>query len=175
MAGAETRRLFFALWPDEDVRDAIIERRAALDRLNARRVPDRNLHLTLVFLGDRPRELLEDILRAAAPVPGAPFELLLDRFGHFPGAKVVWLGGEAPPAATALVDSLAGAMESIGLVVERRPWRPHVTLYRKVYRRPRFPDIAPVAWPVRDFVLVESIAGKPYRVLRSWPLTKGPD
>lgn len=170
---AEFRRLFFALWPDAGVRSAIVDRRAALGRLPGRRVPDENLHLTLVFLGNQPKDRIEEILDAGSAVGGQAFELRLDRFGHFPRSRVVWLGGEAPEAAAGLADALSARMESIGVKVDRRPWRPHVTLFRKVSRRPRFPEIEPVTWSVRDFALVESIPGRPYQVLRSWPVRSG--
>lgn len=47
-----TRRLFFACWPHEQVRGGIIQRRRLIDGLSPRRVPDHNLYLTLLFLGN---------------------------------------------------------------------------------------------------------------------------
>lgn len=168
--GGATRRLFFALWPEAPVREAIRARRRALGRLSRKRVPGHNLHLTLLFLGNQPAVRVDAILEAAATVRGSEFMLRLDRFGHFARARVVWLGGEAPVAGSALAASLAAAMEGLGLIFEHRPWRPHVTLFRGVTRRPALPAPAPVDWRAARFSLVESLPSRPYQVLRSWPL-----
>lgn len=167
-AGAK-RRLFFALWPDEAIRAAIVRRRALLGEAGPRRVPDHNLHLTLLFLGDRPAAEVHDILQAAAGVHLSPVTLTLDRFGWFPRAGVVWLGGEAPAGLAACRRSLADAMRALDVPVDDRPFRPHVTLFRKVRQRPRLPCVPPLDWPVRRFALVQSRPGRPYRFLASWP------
>lgn len=165
-----TRRLFFALWPDEAVRRGIVESRKRLGAISRRRVPDHNLHLTLAFLGDRPAGELADIETAADTLSASAFDLVLDRFGWFARAGVVWLGGEAPEAARTLAAGLGEAVGALGIDLDRRPFRPHVTLFRKVRRRPGLPAPEPLDWPVRDFVLVESIPGWSYQVLRTWSL-----
>jgi len=162
------RRLFFALWPDSDIRAGIVERREALGPISRRRVPDHNLHLTLLFLGNQPADRVSDIQHAADPIACQSCTLLLDRFGWFPGARVAWLGGDAPEALSLLVDQLKSAMESLGLRFDKRPFRPHVTLFRQVRKRPDFPAIEPLHWPVGEFCLIESIPSRPYQVLRKW-------
>lgn len=165
-----TRRLFFALWPDEALRIGIVERREKLGSVGRRKVPDRNLHLTLEFLGDQHAGRLPEIEDAAARVSGASSTLELDRFGWFPGARVVWLGGVAPAALVKFRGALHQAMLDLGLRLDPRPFKPHVTLFRKVSHRPDLPDPVPLAWPVVDFALVESLPGQPYRLLGRWPL-----
>jgi 2'-5' RNA ligase len=173
-----TRRLFFALWPEPDVRAAIVDRTesARLEAaLGGRRVPAHNLHLTLVFLGDVPCERLDGLLDAAGQLarPGR-FSLRLDRFGTFDRARVAWLGAEPVAAAVRLVDGLERAAEmAAGVSSDDRAWRPHVTLLRGIdvdaaesLPRPG----APIDWPVRGFALVESIRSRPYQVLRTWPV-----
>ncbi len=165
-----TRRLFFACWPNEVVRGRIIARRGLIEGLSARRVPDHNLHLTLLFLGDQPTDRLPEILATADRVCAPGFVLELDRFGWFAGAGVAWLGGPAPDAARALVAWLGEAMAGLGLGFQSREFHPHITLYRRVARRPGFPDPPPLDWPITEFVLIESIPSRPYQVLRTWPL-----
>ncbi|RFF32884.1 RNA 2',3'-cyclic phosphodiesterase [Wenzhouxiangella sediminis] len=165
-----TRRLFFALWPDDRVRRDIIERREALGRVSRRRVPDHNLHLTLVFLGDQPGERLAAFEEVAGKIEQGACTLELDRFGWFPRARVAWLGGDAPEALGELQGVLWRRMVGLGVRLDERPFRPHVTLFRQVLRRPRMPVPEPLIWPIGDFVLVESIPGSPYRVLRRWAL-----
>ncbi|WP_376696577.1 RNA 2',3'-cyclic phosphodiesterase [Wenzhouxiangella sp. EGI_FJ10305] len=168
-----TRRLFFALWPDEKIRREIVERREMLGRGSLKRVPDHNLHLTLLFLGDQPAERLGEFEAAADAIRGKPCELRLDRFGWFPGAGVLWLGGEAPETLQALQAALYARIGELGIDLDRRPFRPHVTLFRKVARRPDLPTPSPLSWPVREFALVESIPGQPYRRIGRWSIRGG--
>jgi len=170
MAQGPDRRLFFALWPDEGLRDGIIRRRQLLGRISHRQVPDHNLHLTLVFLGDQPGFQLAGILQQADQVQSRAFELVLDRAGWFARAGVAWLGGPAVEAGRILVSRIHECMRAIGIEADSRPWAPHVTLYRKVRERPELPAIPRLLWPAREFSLVESIPGRPYQVLRTWPL-----
>lgn len=170
---SETRRLFFALWPDDEIRRGIVERRDMLGPVSRKRVPDANLHMTLAFLGDLPAEQVPDIERAADSLHCPAFGLTLDRFGWFARAGVVWLGGEATDPARALADSLGEAVRVLGIALDTRPLVPHVTLFRKVRRRPDFPAPDPLPWAAGQFSLVESIPGRPYQVLRSWALESG--
>lgn len=164
------RRLFFALWPSPEIRAGIVRRREAIDGLSRRRVPDHNLHLTLLFLGDQPADRVAEITDAARQFRAPGFELLLDRFGWFARARVAWLGGQAPATGNALVADLTAHMEALDLEFDRRPWAPHITLFRKVAKRPELPEIEPLAWPVSSFVLIESVPGKPYEPLASFDL-----
>ncbi|MBY6205758.1 RNA 2',3'-cyclic phosphodiesterase [Halomonas denitrificans] len=166
------RRLFFALWPDPSLRSVLVQHGNRLDAGSGRRVPDANLHLTLVFLGDVPADRIDALETLAGTVAAThrPFTLVLDRYGTFDRARVAWLGGPAVEAGNRLVEDLAAGARDCGLDVERRSWRPHVTLRRRIEAAPDGPAPAPIAWRVRDFVLVESIRGRPYQVLRSWPL-----
>ena len=166
--GASTRRLFFALWPDEAIRAGVVARREKLGRVSRRQVPDQNLHLTLLFLGDQPTDRIDAIKASAGRIEADACTLTLVRFGWFPRAGVTWLGGEAPAELDALAVALKSAMAPLGLTFDVRPFRPHVTLFRQVRRRPHFPEIEPLEWPVSEFALVESIPGQPYQVLRKW-------
>lgn len=169
-SGPAQRRLFFALWPDPETRRAIVSRREALAGISRKRVPDHNLHLTLVFLGNVAAERVEPMMRRVDPLRRRRFTIRLDRFGLFPRAGVAWLGGEAPADGAALVDALSETAAAAGLSLDGRPWQPHVTLYRRVERPVSAAAPAPIDWPVRSFELIESISSRPYQVLRSWPL-----
>lgn len=165
-----SRRLFFALWPDDETRRGIVERRESLGRISCRRVPDHNLHLTLAFLGDQPAASVPALEDLADSLAGEACILELTRFGWFPGSRVLWLGGEAPGPLVGLQVALHRKIVELGIRLDKRPFRPHVTLFRQVDRPPALDDPEPLPWPVRDFVLVESVSGAPYRVLGRWPL-----
>lgn len=168
-------RLFFALWPDAPVCDALGEAaRPLLAACRGRPVAQRNYHLTLAFLGGVPPARLEEIRAAAAGVRAAPFELVLDCHGHWPGPRVAWLGARrAPPEADGLAQALWRALEPLGFRPDPRPFRPHLTVLRACRACDWPGPVAPVAWPVRDFVLVRSEtlpAGPVYEVVDRWPL-----
>ena len=113
---------------------------------------------------------MDEIQSVAGDVSTQSFTFDLDHFGWFPGARVAWLGGEAPAAARELVSALTQAMDDLGLHFDPRPFHPHVTMFRQVRERPDFPQPSPLRWPVREFALIESISSKPYQVLRKWPV-----
>jgi len=164
------RRLFLALWPTDQTRAALVATsRAALRASGGRAVPDGHLHLTLAFLGAVPARQM-DRFEAWAPIALPEFELVLDRFGHWRGPRILWLGPQWCPAGlTALVAQIRAQLETLGLPCDRRAFKPHVTLARKVPTLPELDAPVPVSWPVRGFALVETVAmpaGSVYEVRR---------
>lgn len=173
-------RLFFALWPADRVRDALAAAAAPLlEACRGRRVAKRNYHLTLAFLGGVPAGRLDDLRAASTTVRAAPFTMTLDCHGHWPGPRVAWLGCRQPPAAAeALARALWAALEPLGFRPDPRPFRPHLTVLRGCHRCDWAGPVAPVDWPVDDFVLVKSesdnsFPGPRYEVLDRWPLDPG--
>ena len=165
-------RLFYALWPDPDTRDALsAAARPLLEACRGRRVPKRNYHLTLAFLGSVPAQRLDELHAAAERVAFEPFTLRIDRHGYWRGPRVAWLGCSNPPAAaTALADTLRAALAPLGFEPDPRPFRPHLTVLRGCRGCDFDGQVAPVEWPVDRFVLAcsETLpAGPVYRVV--WP------
>ena len=171
----ETQRLFFALWPEPELRQRIAVAAAGLlPRDAGRRVRAENLHCTLVFLGAveaAQRLCLED---AASLVRSEPFALTLDRLGYFRRSQVAWLGCTTTPAALqALVAGLSYGAASCGFPPEHRPYEVHLTVARKLRRDPGRLPLMPIVWPVQQFALMESVSesdGVRYRPLRFWEL-----
>ena len=167
------QRLFFALWPDAQVRAQL----AAVSRRWARRpVAGDKLHMTLLFLGRRSEQERACFCQAASRIKCEPFELQMDYLGGWPRADIQWMGiSQIPDVLSGLVDSLTAASESCGYQAEKRPFVPHVTLARKV-RQPKVKaGLEAIRWPVQDFVLVESVAvegGAGYEVLQRWSLKR---
>jgi 2'-5' RNA ligase len=131
-------RAFFCIPLEPDVAASIdrIARdvRDATD-LRARWVRAENYHVTLRFLGDIDPLLTIDLERIARRVAGRlePFTLTLDRLGSFPSverARVLWIGGEAPPVFHGLISSLDHELRRLDFPPERKPSVAHVTLAR---------------------------------------------
>jgi 2'-5' RNA ligase len=95
----------------------------------------RNLHLTLRFLGDvevGQINTLELALKTAART-AVPFEIRIDQGGAFPNWKqprILWAGFEALPVLTNLYQEIQCSLNTIGFPKESKPFKPHITLAR---------------------------------------------
>lgn len=174
MSGAAPARLrlFFALWPDEAARGKLAAwARGAHAVAGGRAMRPQNLHLTLAFLGNVAGERVRGL--AAMPAPAVRrFELTLDCAGYWPRNRIVWAGAAAPPPALeALAAGLRERLDGAGQPYDPKPFVPHVTLLREA-RRASLPAFAPVAWPVTEVVLVQSVPGADYAILARSPLSR---
>ena len=91
-------RLFFALWPDPAVRQAL---RARVEEVNASiegkpQRPDQ-WHVTLEFLGQVPRERQPSLRAAADRVSRSPVTIEFDRVEHWRKPQVVCLVASRVP------------------------------------------------------------------------------
>jgi RNA 2',3'-cyclic 3'-phosphodiesterase len=153
-------RLFLALWPDADVRADLAAHQAQWQwPAGARLSRIDGLHLTLHFIGAVDAERVP-ALRAACRLPMAPCTLTLDRPELWPNHCAVLCARDVPPALAALHAALAQALRTLELPVERRGFRPHVTLARHAAGASPPPDALPVQWTLRDPVLVQSAGGR---------------
>lgn len=168
---AATARLFFALVPDLAVRRQLVARRRIL-RVSGRPVPAEQLHATLVFLGNHPRERIADLCGLAAAVHFPRLSLNLNLAGSFGRARVAWVGVDPlPDPLTDFRRRLVQALDQGGIRHDRRPWSFHLTLYRDLRTPYANMTIEPVRWAPRAFVLMESVserAGPRYRVVGRW-------
>lgn len=173
MPGSDNQRLFFALWPDTSVRDAVASQMPELPK-RARAVPPDNWHVTLAFLGDTGPGRRAAYEAAAEAVAGRPFELILDRLGYFHRSRVLWLGAcEVPRGLRALHGDLNALLAEQGFEPDRRPFTAHLTLARKMPPPGDLPVVGPIPWGVREFCLVRSRlqeGGPRYDALRRFPL-----
>ncbi len=174
-SSAQRQRLFFALWPDDQVRQALAALASKSLKRRGRRIPAENLHLTLAFLGPVPPETRSCVEAMADGISGDSFTLEFTHLGFWPRPRVIWSGcDETPRALTALVNALRDGVKGCGLRPESRPYRAHLTLARKASVDPRFGEPhAPVIWSVDGFHLLESktlSTGAQYKILRSWRL-----
>lgn len=167
-------RLFFALWPDQELREQIDAHQPQEEEWAGRRVIRDNYHMTLAFMAkvsDRQWERLE---MNASTMQFKGFDLQLDQRGYWPHAQVMWLGCQHPPQELLnLVDGLKQMLHQVGLPTEQRPYHPHLSLRRKMPEGPEIQPISPIEWLVREFVLSRSIThhdGPQYQVIGRWPL-----
>lgn len=161
MPQSAKRRLFFALWPEDELRTRVVRAtRAEVRGTGGKPTPPKNLHMTLHFLGPTPDDLIAPLIERVAALPLNPFELTLNQYGYWQRARTLWLGlRETPPELAELARDLGRISHELGLPRQRRAFIPHMTLARKVNRlTPRDPP-PPMDWPVSEFVLIESFLG----------------
>jgi 2'-5' RNA ligase len=173
---SEARRLFYALWPDDPVRHALLHWQTANLPATVRWQHRADLHLTLHFLGQVEPDRLDALRALGAGIRVDGFELVLDRLGHWPRPQVLWAGpAEIPRELAELHARLGAGLQALGFELDRRPFAAHLTLARKIrHRPPGATALEPVTWQVREFALVESVPGSvpAYRLLARWPLAE---
>ncbi|MEE9595273.1 MAG: RNA 2',3'-cyclic phosphodiesterase [Acidiferrobacterales bacterium] len=172
MGEEENQRLFFALWPDEDTRERLAT--LALDDITGRRVSRDNLHVTLAFLGAVDKHARSCVEHVASQVRAPSFTLHMDDVGYWRKPRILWVrASRLPSPLVQLLSSLNDGLSTCGFKPERREYRAHVTLARKVHKSIAHRSIDSILWPINSFVLVESRtlpAGASYQVLRTWSL-----
>ena len=169
------KRLFFALWPDAGVRSQIAEVVELLPDNSGRRVRPENLHITLVFLGNVQEQFIPELTAGAQRLKIPGFSLQIDQGGWWKRPKIAWLAPEHTPAPLLeLAEQINQLIKRAGLSVEKRSYRPHLTIARKVNRPVNSLRFEPIYWNVKDFCLVESVThehGVRYQVRQSWSLS----
>jgi len=178
MGEARSRRVFFALWPDDEATAHLSA--LALDltsRGGGRVMRPASLHLTLAFVGAVAPSRIPLLEEIAGGVVAGSFELSLDRLGFWPQRGILWAGCRQPPAPLrCLAGALVTGLRAVGFAIDHRSGAdlvPHVTLARRA-RCASLPRLGtPIGWRVGEFALVESHlhpSAASYRTLARFPL-----
>ncbi len=174
----ESSRLFFALWPDDQIRLKLLRLNHSLEVQGFKPVQPYNLHATLVFLGliDIASELL--IKHGVMAIFAKPFVLTFDQLSYWHKPKVLCCTcSHIPDELERLVASLNREVASCGLQTDPRPYIPHITLARHAGYLPDV-NVEPIVWHAEAFCLVESCSepgGVNYKVRQQWSFTKPVD
>jgi len=171
-ANGNAERYFLAVWPDETLRTRLGSWSESIQAdTGARRIPASKLHITLVFLGPMAAPELDAVRALAAEAPWRGAVLTLDRIGYWRRSRIIWAGSsDGSTDLAALAEGLRDGLRRLGFRIEERPFVPHVTLYRKARRKPRWQRRI-IDWRIDEFCLVRSrlsSEGSQYEVLDRW-------
>jgi len=174
-------RLFTAVDIGPEVRERLVALAATLQPLaRLKWSPAPNLHITTKFIGEWPADRLTEltgVLPASLPEP----LITVSGIGFFPNdrhPKVLFARVEPSAALTALAHATDAALQRLGIVPEKHPYRPHVTLARipectRLHGlRERLDETPPGhfgTFPGSEFSLYESCGGH-YTKLQTFPL-----
>jgi len=124
-------RLFIALPVPDEVAEALTALQSGVP--DARWVPAENFHVTLCFAGEVQGAVMRDLEEELSDVAGPPFGVTVSGVEQFST-------GKQPRALVALVakndrlcwlhQKVSTVTRNCGIAVERRKFRPHVTLAR---------------------------------------------
>src|SRR3954463_2287279 len=138
-------RLFLAINLAPEVRHAIVEATAPLRAIAPALawVREPQLHLTVKFLGQQLEDMATSVAHALRSVGerNRSIDVEVGGIGAFPNfrrPRVVWIGVTPDPKLELLHHDVESVCESLGLPVEGKPFRPHVTLARV---KPRSADV----------------------------------
>ena len=167
----DTKRLFFALWPDHRQRERLRNIITPIAKtVEGRMVERSNWHVTLAYIGPFPAQRVPYLLERAAEIEFEQFRLNFDRLEFWPRPRVASLvAATVPPELQRLVDELNAIMTDLGLKPEDRTYRPHITVVRnaRTFTTERLAHREMIEWS--DFELVESVTdprGAIYTVLK---------
>ena len=156
-----SKRLFFALWPDhrqrERLRDVV---NSVVKTVEGQPVDRRNWHVTLAFIGVFPAHRVPFLLERAAEIRVEPFRLNFDRLEYWPRPRVASLtAATVPDELQALVDALSSVLRDAGIEPEERVYRPHITVVRRAraFTTERLAQRTSTEWS--SFELMESVSG----------------
>lgn len=177
-----TDGLFFAIFPEADAAESITKLRQDLGGkhgLSGKFLAEEHFHISLHHVGNfvgLPQAILAMAGKAAAAAAAVTpsFEVVFDRAMSFAGSPgnhpFVLCGSDGAVALTALHQALGVAMQRAGFKLRKSHYTPHITL---LYGDRRISEqiVEPVAWTVREFVLVRSLLGRgKYVPLARWTL-----
>jgi len=181
-AEQKIQRLFFALWPDEAVRQQLKQCQqlkcftdSLQDHPGSRAVFPGNFHITLAFLGNVNANQRACVEQVANGIQCSSFKLTINNADYWHKPRILWVGpNEMPDALVTLATELRDGASECGVQMDMRPYNAHVTLMRKIARLPEGLVIRPFSWVANHFVLIESTTrpeGVRYKVVKEWGLS----
>lgn len=130
-------RLFLAVEFEQTLRRALREATAPLRAVvpDAGWIAEDRLHLTLKFLGEQPETIVPPLAEKMSEIAARhwPMEMQLGGVGAFPDLRrprVLWIGIAPAPKLELLQHDVEQGCAALGVEVDGKPFRPHLTIGR---------------------------------------------
>jgi 2'-5' RNA ligase len=131
------KRIFIAIKPEpgEKLSDIVSSLKSGLINEGIKWTSIDNIHITLAFLGDTDEKTIRKIsskLKESCEKSGN-FEIIISGLGLFKNSRdprVIWTGIEPSEELTKLYNTIFNGLNESGVNMEKRPFRPHLTLGR---------------------------------------------
>lgn len=129
-------RLFIALNFKDEVKAQITDviNKMKSNSIQGKFVNEENMHLTVEFLGEIENTRIDLIKEVMDKLDYKKFTLSLTKIGYFKKSEgnIYWLGIDENDILINLYNKLHQGLLDKGFKLEDRPYRPHITLGRKV-------------------------------------------
>jgi 2'-5' RNA ligase len=165
-----TARIFVGICPSQAIRKALTQyQKAWIWNPRVALVPPRKFHITLYFIGGVERKRMGEI-KQALEVAFIPFYLNLDTPELWAGGIAALRPSKLPEEFLILHTALTERIRELGLPVETREMKIHLTLARKARGATCPRQNYETVWPVRGYALLESRldSADPYKVLHKY-------
>ncbi|HEX7494940.1 MAG TPA: RNA 2',3'-cyclic phosphodiesterase [Bacteroidales bacterium] len=131
------KRIFIALNVEagDTLQKMISLLKSRLSEENIRWTNPENIHITLSFLGDTEEKWIKDInsmLKNKCEGSGR-FDMFIKGFGVFRNVndpRIIWFGIEPSAKLMSLNGSIMKGLTELGIKIEDRPFKPHLTIGR---------------------------------------------
>lgn len=157
------------------------------DHSGLRYTPQKQLHLTLLFLGECTTEEKNVIIGKLSDITFNPFELMISDLGSFPDRKnprVIWAGVKKNPDLPKLQKQISSTLKGFAEENENREFHPHITLARTnkrfIYKQTDqlYEPGEPISFNVDSFSLKKSVLspeGSMHSVVNKFRANISPD
>jgi len=159
-------RLFIAINFNEEIKDAVYDVLKSFKAYCEKGsfTYRENLHLTVVFIGEIPFYRVDAIKAVMDRIIGEPFTITMKGVGCFrrSGGDIYWIGIEKSPDLVGIYTQLYEGLTKMGFDIEKREYKPHLTLARRVIVKNSFDitqfskSFSPIIMAVDNIALMKS-------------------
>lgn len=182
-----TKRVFIAINLPKEIKSKLVDLQNQLTEfdLPVRWTNPKNIHLTLIFLGEIIEKRIEKVIEICEETVSQfkSFHLKIKNLGGFPDEKnprIIWIGVEDSQDLISLQKELSNKFRDLGFEIEKREFSPHLTLGRTKARVKNFESLIAKLGPVdlggfevKSIEIMESELtpeGPIYKILEKIPL-----
>ena len=103
-------------------------------KIQAKPVSIKNIHFTMLFLGEISDEMSQNVMEKLGSIEFQPFEVLIQGIGVFPKPsfpRIIWVGTdkEGGQKLNELASTVVEKLSSLGFQADK-PFKSHVTIFR---------------------------------------------